>query len=76
MRKCLVTGYEVGLNDHIQLLASAANPITRDQNIIPDNPLGKAPTFFTDDGQALYDSRVICEYLNDLGKGKLFPLAA
>ena len=76
VRKCLVTGYELGLNDRIQLLPSAANPITRDQNIIADNPLGKVPTFFTDDGQVLYDSRVICEYLNDLGKGNLFPAGA
>ncbi len=75
VRKCLITGYEVGLNDRIELLQSAANPVNRDPNIIPSNPLGKVPTFFTDSGQALYDSRVICEYLNDLGKGALFPNA-
>ena len=34
---------------------------------------GKVPTFFTDDGQVLYDSRVICEYLNDLAQGSLMP---
>ena len=73
VRKCLVTGHEVGLNDRIQLLPSAANPINRDPYIIPSNPLGKVPTFFTDSGEVLYDSRVICEYLNYLGKGSLFP---
>jgi glutathione S-transferase len=73
VRKCLVTGHEVGLNDRIQLLPSAANPINRDPDIIPNNPLGKVPTFFTDSGEVLYDSRVICEYLNYLGKGSLFP---
>jgi glutathione S-transferase len=73
VRKCLVTGHEVGLNDRIQLLPSAANPINRDPDIIPSNPLGKVPTFFTDSGEVLYDSRVICEYLNYLGKGSLFP---
>ena len=36
------------------------------------NPLGQVPTFFTDDGQVLYDSRVICEYLNALGGGARF----
>ena len=76
VRKCLVIGHEVGLNDRIQLLPSAANPINRDPDIIPSNPLGKVPTFFTDSGEVLYDSRVICEYLNHLGNGSLFPNGA
>lgn len=75
VRKCLVTAHELGLDGRINLLASAANPVNRDQTIIPHNPLGKVPTFFTDDGESLYDSRVICEYLNDLGKGSIFPTA-
>jgi len=73
VRKCLVTANELGLDGQIGLVASAANPVNRDQTIIPHNPLGKVPTFFTDDGEALYDSRVICEYLNDLAKGSVFP---
>ena len=36
----------------------------------------KLLNFFTDEGLALYDSRVICEYLNDLAKGSIFPAAA
>ena len=75
VRKCLVTANELGLDGRISLLASAANPVNRDQTIIPHNPLGKVPTFFTDDGESLYDSRVICEYLNDLAKGSIFPAA-
>ena len=55
VRKCLVTANELGLDGRISLLASAANPVNRDQTIIPHNPLGKVPTFFTDDGEALYD---------------------
>jgi len=73
VRKCLVTAHELGLDSRIALLNAAANPVNRDQTIIPHNPLGKVPTFFTDDGEALYDSRVICEYLNDLAKGSVFP---
>jgi len=57
----------------ITLLPSNAHPVQRDREIIASNPLGKVPTFFTDDGQVLYDSRVICEYLNDLARGSLFP---
>lgn len=73
VRKCLVTAHELGLNERVQLLPSNANPVTRDQEIIAKNPLGKVPTFITVDGAVLYDSRVICEYLNDLGNGALVP---
>jgi glutathione S-transferase len=76
VRKCLVTAHELGLTEHIQLLPSNAHPIARDRKIIASNPLGKVPTFITDDEQVLYDSRVICEYLDDLGKGALFPQGA
>lgn len=73
VRKCLVTAHELGLADRLQLLPSNANPVVRDQEIIAFNPLGKVPTFLTDEGVALYDSRVICEYLDELGRGSLFP---
>jgi glutathione S-transferase len=42
-----------------------------------ENPLGKIPTLITEEGQALYDSRVIIEFLNDLdGRHLLIPQAA
>ena len=34
--------------------------------LITANPLGKIPTLLLNDGSALYDSPVICNYLNDL----------
>jgi glutathione S-transferase len=37
------------------------------------NPLGKIPALILNDGSALYDSRVICEYLDEFGGGKFFP---
>ena len=40
------------------------------------NPLSKVPTLVTDDGEILYDSPVICEYLDSVGPApKLFPPA-
>ena len=33
------------------------------------------PTLITEDGSVLYDSRVICEYLDTLGGGSLLPAA-
>ena len=37
------------------------------------NPLGKIPALALNDGSVLFDSPVICEYLNGLGGGKFFP---
>ncbi len=73
VRKCMATAHELGLVGRIELLPSQAHPINRDASIVAVNPLGKVPTLVTDEGQALYDSRVICEYLNHLGGGTLFP---
>lgn len=73
VRKCLVAAQELGLDGRIELLPSNAHPVQRDHQIIETNPLGKVPTFFTDDGQVLFDSRVICEYLDTLAGGSLFP---
>ena len=42
--------------------------------ILQSNPLGKVPVLFSDEGDPLYDSPVICEYLDSLNGGsKLFP---
>jgi glutathione S-transferase len=40
------------------------------------NPLGKIPALILDDGSVIYDSPVICEYLDELGGGKFFPRAS
>lgn len=73
VRKCLVTSWELGLSERIELLPSNAHPVQRSQELIALNPLGKVPTFHTDDGQVIYDSRVICEHLNDVAQGDIFP---
>ena len=73
VRKCMACAHELGLVSRIELLGSKAHPIDRDASIVAVNPLGKVPTLVTDDGQALYDSRVICEYLDHVGGGTLLP---
>ncbi len=73
VRKCLVVAHELGLADRIELLPAAAHPVARDRAIVAHNPLGKVPTLFTDQGEVLYDSRVICEYLDTMAGGKLIP---
>ncbi|MGA0582389.1 MAG: glutathione S-transferase [Castellaniella sp.] len=73
VRKCLVAAHELGLADRIELAPVVTMPTAHNETLMRDNPLCKLPTLITDEGQALYDSRVICEYLNDLGGGRLIP---
>ena len=74
VRKVMVTAHELGLAGSIQtqrVVVSAAAP---NAEVMAVNPLNKIPTLVLDDGSALYDSRVICEYLDTLHDGaKLFP---
>ncbi len=76
-RKVMATAHEAGLADKIELMVlTGVTPIERNSDIGGQNPLAKIPTLVLDNGEALYDSRVICEYLDDLNKGaKLFPPA-
>jgi len=76
VRKCLVSAHELGLRVRIELQPAAAHPVNRDRAVVALNPLGKIPTLIADDGTVLFDSRVICEYLNTLGDGHLVPAQA
>lgn len=74
VRKCMIAAHELGLIDQIELLDAAAHPINRDENIARSNPLAKVPTMLLDDGHVLFDSAVICAYLDSLHQGdKIIP---
>lgn len=73
VRKVMVVAHELGLSGQIELRTSAAHPIERDIGIREFNPLAKVPAARSDDGTVLYDSRVICEYLDAEAGGVLFP---
>ena len=45
-----------------ELEVADVNPV--DNPVNPHNPLGKVPTLILDDGTAIYDSRVIVEFLD------------
>jgi glutathione S-transferase len=75
VRKCLICAHELGVRDRIALEPAAPHPVNRDRSVVARNPLGKIPTLITDGGEALYDSKVICEYLNSLADGHLLPVA-
>ena len=75
VRKCLVVAHETGVIGRIEIVP--VNPWQADSPIAAVNPLGKVPALVTDDGAALFDSRVICEYLDSLHDGRqMFPPAA
>ncbi len=74
VRQCLVCAHELGLRERIELVPAAAHPVNRDAALAARNPLGKVPTLITDEGAVLHDSRVICEYLNSRGGGRLLPV--
>lgn len=81
VRKVMICAHELGLAGRIEILESAANPVERDARIQAFNPLAKVPAAKTADGMTLYDSRVICEYLDTLSAEdkataplRLFPL--
>jgi glutathione S-transferase len=67
VRKVLVSAAERGIADLIEKLPSAAHPINQDRTILAHNPTGKVPTLITTSGEPIYDSRVICEYLDSIG---------
>lgn len=75
VRKVIVTAIELGLADRIEKLPSAAHPVKRDERIAIANPLAKIPAAITPEGDMLFDSRVICEYLDAQAPGlNLFPV--
>lgn len=66
VRKVLVTAYELGLDARIETVLLRPTPTKSDATLSRANPLNKIPALLTDDGDALYDSVVICEYLASL----------
>jgi glutathione S-transferase len=63
VRMCLVTAHEVGLVDKVKLVAAAVKPAEVNDQLASLSPIGKIPVLETDHGHAIYDSRVIMEYL-------------
>lgn len=76
VRKVAVSALELGLAARIEVLNITLSPVSPHRELRAHNPLGKIPALITDEGEALYDSPVICEYLDTLAGGnRLFPAA-
>jgi glutathione S-transferase len=73
-RKVKVVAIEKGVTEMMAFVAVATTPPTPNEQLSRDNPLAKIPTLVLDDGRSLYDSLVICDYLDSLHAGpKLIP---
>jgi glutathione S-transferase len=71
-RKVRICALARGLDSRIELVP--CNPNESPADLLAQNPLSKIPTLITDDGVALFDSPVICEYLDSLGDAlPMFP---
>lgn len=74
VRKVMIFAHECGLADRIECVRTVIAMNKPNTDLLRINPLGKIPTLVRDDGSALYDSTVICEYLDSLHDGRrLFP---
>ncbi len=71
-RKIRIASLRLGMADRIQVVSADTTDPT--DEIRKDNPLGKVPLLILDNGQRIYDSRVILEYLDHVaGGGVLIP---
>ena len=74
VRKVMIFAHETGLVDRLECVRTLVAQTTANAELLSDNPLSKIPTLVLDDGAPLYDSGVICEYLDSLqGGARLFP---
>jgi glutathione S-transferase len=77
VRKVRALIIELGLKDTVTLQdLGAVTPVSNNLELNARNPLGMVPALELDDGSSLYDSPVICEYLNQIADGPFFPTQA
>jgi glutathione S-transferase len=73
-RKVRIVARETGLAERIEEIEITVSPVNVNSDLAAQNPLVKIPSLQTDTGTVLYDSAVICEFLDGFGIGtRLFP---
>jgi glutathione S-transferase len=73
-RKALVFAHEVGLARQIEVVHHETSPTRRNEQVFAENPLGKVPVLLRHGLPPIFDSDVICAYLDTLHTGrKLIP---
>ena len=76
VRKVMVLLHEIGQVGAVERVSGSGSPVDPGTAPLEANPLGKVPALERADGPALYDSRVICRYLDDRAKAGLYPAGA
>ncbi len=66
-RKCRIVAREKGLADRIEEIV--VDPYASDPALVAVNPIVQVPSLVVEDGQAINDSPVICEWLDVHGSG-------
>lgn len=72
-RKIRVLLRETGMIDRVEEMGVTTSPMASAPDALAGNPTGKIPSLIRGDGPAIYDSRVISRYLNDIGNCDLYP---
>jgi len=74
VRKAMVAAHETGVASRLETIRVEVAVTKLNADVMAHNPLNKIPTLVLENGDALFDSRVICEYFDSLHGGpKLFP---
>lgn len=74
VRKVMVCAHEIGIADRIEKIYTLVSASAANADMMRVNPLGRIPALVTENGGILYDSVVICDYLDArYGGGRLFP---
>jgi len=73
VRKVRVTLHETGQWDDVEQIDVTTSPKASDAALTAANPLGKIPALIRPDGPALYDSRVICRFLDARANSGFYP---
>lgn len=76
VRKVMILLMEAGRADAVTLVPATGTPVDPATMPVAQNPLGKIPCLEREDGPSLYDSRVICRYLDDVLKAGMYPEGA
>lgn len=73
VRKIMIALHETKLLEEVELIEElVALHLDPNPAVIALNPLGKIPVLVSRNDEPIYDSRVICEYLNDCAGGVLY----
>lgn len=70
-RKALVFAHEAGLAQRIRVVHQETSPMRRNEQVFAENPLGKVPVLIRPGLPPIFDSDVICAYLDTLHDGLL-----